>query len=97
MDISRELLRERITRRLFKRLEHGMKEEVMTLVQKNYSDTLLKKCGLEYVALAKYLRGTISEEVMRQEIITTSMQYAKRQQTWNKKYIPIAHMIPVTV
>jgi tRNA A37 N6-isopentenylltransferase MiaA len=33
---------------------------------------------------------------MKQEIITKSMQYAKRQETWNKKYLPIAKVIDVT-
>jgi tRNA dimethylallyltransferase len=96
MDISRELLRDRITRRLYKRLDIGMKEEVEAIVKKGYDERLLKKCGLEYVAISKHIKGITDEEEMKKEIITASMQYAKRQQTWNKKYIPLATLVPIT-
>ena len=95
MDITRELLRDRITQRLLKRLINGMKEEVETIVQRGYDERLLKKCGLEYVAIAKYIKGIINEEEMKEEIVTSSMQYAKRQQTWNKKYLHEAQIIEV--
>jgi tRNA dimethylallyltransferase len=101
MDISRDLLRERITKRAHTRLAHGMIDEATSVIEKIQSthrkeisepiikpDTSLhlRKYGLEYVAIAKHLEGTLSKEEMVTEIINTSMQYAKRQQTWNKKY-----------
>jgi tRNA dimethylallyltransferase len=101
LDISRELLRERITKRLVKRLENGMKEEVEIVVKKLQSQcdqnlsSMLRKLGREYVTISKYLEGKITEEEMEEEVITKSMQYAKRQQTWNKKYIPVAEIITI--
>ena len=96
MSPSRELLRERITARLHKRLKQGMIAEVKTLIKHlGPSSVDMKKFGLEYVTIAKFLEGKISKENMEQEIITKSMQYGKRQDTWNKKYIPIANIISV--
>ncbi len=83
---TRPTLRERITKRLEKRLSVGMTDEVKQIIDKGYTSDSVKKFGLEYVAIAKYLEGAISEEKMKEEIITKSMRYAKRQQTWNKKY-----------
>lgn len=90
---SRELLRERITRRLTSRLNIGMIDEVKNLMNKGYTSSNMKKFGLEYVAISKFIEGVISEEEMKQEIITKSMQYVKRQTTWNKKYEKYAKVI----
>lgn len=90
---SREILRERITKRLEKRLAIGMIDEVKKIIGKGYTSDNMKKFGLEYVVIAKYLENEITEEEMKQEIITKSMQYTKRQQTWNKKYLLIAKII----
>lgn len=101
MNPSRELLRERITRRLEKRLESGMIEEVRDVVQKAQSiygqatNLVVRKFGLEYVTIGRYLKGTLTEAEMKQELITKSMQYAKRQMTWNKKYLSDAIVVDI--
>ena len=95
MKPSRDLLRKRITTRLEKRLLIGMIDEVKGIIQKGYTSQTVKKFGLEYVSISKYLEGTITQEAMKQEIITKSMQYAKRQETWNKRYLPFANIITV--
>ena len=92
---TRETLRARIAKRLETRLEKGMVEEVKDIVKKGYLSLDMRKFGLEYVSIAKYLEDTITEEEMKQEIITKSMQYVKRQETWNKKYLPIATIIKI--
>lgn len=96
MDPTRELLRKRIEERLYKRLALGMIEEAKKLISKNINQTMMKKFGIEYNVIAQYLHNEITEEDMNQKIITESMQYAKRQQTWNKKYLPYATHIDVT-
>ncbi len=90
---SREILRERIQKRLIKRLELGMLEEGEKISAMNFSDIQIKKLGIEYISMNKYLKNKINIAEMMEEIITKSMQYAKRQQTWNKKYIPIVEVI----
>lgn len=96
MQPSRELLRKKVARRLEKRLNTRMLEEVQTLISKNIPKNALKKFGIEYVIIAQYINKEIDEETMKQEIVTKSMQYAKRQDTWNKKYLPYATIINVT-
>ncbi len=93
MEASRELLRTRITQRLEKRLQQGMVQEVKDVMQKGYTSETMKKFGLEYVAIGKFLEGIVTEQEMKQNLITISMQYAKRQDTWNKKYLPYAKII----
>lgn len=93
MSPTRELLRERITKRLINRLNIGMVTEVKNVTKQGYTSNDMKKFGLEYVTIAKFIEGIISEDEMKEEIITKSMQYAKRQQTWNKKYESNAEII----
>lgn len=95
MNPSREILRERITKRLEKRLAHGMIEEVKDIMKKGFTSEGMKRFGLEYRSIGNFLEGGLTEENMKEEIITTSMQYAKRQETWNKKYLSLAMMIEV--
>ena len=95
MQPTRELLRERITKRLEKRLVLGMVDEVKQVMEKGFDSTQMKRFGLEYEIIGKYLEGSLAEEEMETELINKSMQYAKRQQTWNKKYLPFANVINV--
>jgi tRNA dimethylallyltransferase len=95
MQASRELLHTRITQRLEKRLQQGMIEEVKNIMQQGYTSETMKKFGLEYTSIGKFLEGILTEEEMEQDLITISMQYAKRQETWNKKYLPFAKIIEV--
>ena len=96
MHPSKEALRDRIERRLEKRLRLGMIDEVKQLTEKGFSENEMKRFGLEYVTIAKYLEGKLSLEDMKQELITKTLQYAKRQDTWNKKYLPLAKLVEVT-
>jgi tRNA dimethylallyltransferase len=73
-----------------------MIQEVKTVMQKGYDAASMKRLGLEYAIIGEYLEGTISEEVMKEKIITKSMQYAKRQETWNKKYSHIEIKVDIT-
>ncbi|MEI6811028.1 MAG: tRNA (adenosine(37)-N6)-dimethylallyltransferase MiaA [Candidatus Nomurabacteria bacterium] len=84
---TREILRERITKRLEKRLAIGMLEEGEKISKLNLFDSQIKKLGLEYYSMNRYFKEEINIDQMKEEIITKSMQYAKRQQTWNRKYI----------
>ncbi len=90
---DRKILRERIEKRFDKRIKLGMINEVKNLMNKGYTSEQMKKFGLEYVTIAKFIERIISEEEMKNEIVTRSIQYAKRQSTWNKKYESIAKII----
>lgn len=90
---SKELLLKRIEKRLEKRLQEGMLEEGKELLVHHFSDTKIASLGLEYSWMNKYLTNDCSYEIMKKNIITKSWQYAKRQMTWNKKYLPLATII----
>lgn len=83
--ISKEALHENIIKRLDDRLSRGMIEEVQTLHQNGLSYERLKELGIEYQYIGEFLQEKISHEEMRTQIITKSMQYAKRQMTWLKR------------
>lgn len=92
---SRELIRNRIEKRLLSRLDHGMLDECKKLVERGVTHEELEKLGLEYRYMSRHLRGEISRDQMIEELKNKICQYAKRQDTWNKKYLPIAKIVEV--
>lgn len=81
LEISRELRREKITRRLKARLEEGMIEEVRTLLTKVPAERLIRY-GLEYKYVTLYCIGELSYEEMFRQLEIAIHQFAKRQMTW---------------
>lgn len=92
---SRELLRKRVTLRLTMRLGSGMIDEVRHIMEQGYTSEGMKKFGLEYATIGKFLEGKRTEDQMIDDLTNKTMQYAKRQETWNKRYAPHATRIEV--
>ncbi len=82
VDISRELRREKISRRLRQRLDEGMVEEVRGLIDSGVSPENLIYYGLEYKFVTEYLIGKTSYADMVRSLETAIHQFAKRQMTW---------------
>ena len=82
IDIDRELRREKITRRLKARLDHGMVEEVRALLDEGIPAEDLIYYGLEYKFLTEYLTEQLSYDEMFQRLEIAIHQFAKRQMTW---------------
>lgn len=82
VDINRELRREKITRRLKKRLEEGMVDEVKSLLAEGIHPDDLIYYGLEYKYLTLYAIGKLSYEEMFYQLEIAIHQFAKRQMTW---------------
>lgn len=82
VDINRELRREKITRRLKKRLEEGMVDEVKSLLAEGIHPDDLIYYGLEYKYLTLYAIGKLSYEEMFHQLKIAIHQFAKRQMTW---------------
>ncbi len=83
LDVSRELRRERITRRLHKRLEEeGMVAEVQGLLDRGVPAEALISYGLEYRYLTLYLTGQMSYDEMVRQLEIAIHQFAKRQMTY---------------
>ena len=82
---DREIIRQRITKRLKERLENGMIEEVKKLLEKGISPAKLKSYGLEYKFITLYILGEIKKDEMIQKLNTAIHRFAKRQMTWFRK------------
>ena len=82
IDISREIRRDKITKRLRQRLDEGMIEEVKNLLDEGISPDDLIYYGLEYKYLTLYVIGRITRESMFQQLEIAIHQFAKRQMTW---------------
>ena len=82
---SREILYDRINRRVDIMLEKGLIEEVKQLYKK-YGDELRTSVqGIGYKEVIDYLNGMYSKEEMIEKIKMETRRYAKRQLTWFRK------------
>lgn len=82
LDIDRETRRERISHRLRERLEHGMIDEVRSLLAEGVSADDLIYYGLEYKYLTLHAIGEMSFDEMFRQLEIAIHQFAKRQMTW---------------
>lgn len=82
VDISRELRREKITKRLRQRLDNGMVEEIRGLLNRGIPAEDLIYYGLEYKYVTEYVIGKSSYEEMFCQLEIAIHQFAKRQMTW---------------
>ena len=82
VDISRELRREKITKRLRQRLDNGMVEEIHGLLNRGIPAEDLIYYGLEYKYVTEYVIGKSSYEDMFRQLEIAIHQFAKRQMTW---------------
>lgn len=84
IETPREILYDRINKRVDKMLEEGLIDEVKSLLEKyNFSLTALQ--GLGYKEVKEYLDGETSYEEMVEKLKIETRRYAKRQLTWFRK------------
>lgn len=82
---EREMIRQRITERLKKRLDSGMIGEVQSLLASGLKPEQLTFYGLEYRYLTDYVTGKIGYDEMFRLLNTAIHQFAKRQMTWFRR------------
>jgi tRNA dimethylallyltransferase len=80
-------LKELIKKRLLKRLDEGMIEEIKKLKANGVPSKRLEDFGLEYRWINRYLENKISYEEMIESLYHDICQYAKRQMTWIRNKI----------
>jgi tRNA dimethylallyltransferase len=85
LHFERAEIRARITERLKKRLESGMTDEVVKLLQSGLNAEQLMFYGLEYKYLTLFVTGKISYVEMFSHLNTAIHQFAKRQMTWFRR------------
>lgn len=82
---ERTHLYERINRRVDIMVESGLLDEVRTLKEKGYADTLVSMQGVGYKELLLYLNGENSFDESVELIKKNTRHFAKRQLTWFRK------------
>ena len=85
IDYSREIIRNRITKRLLNRLENGLIKEVQDLIRDGITNSKLESLGLEYKYISLYLQKKLNEEELEKKLETAIHRFAKRQMSWYKR------------
>ena len=83
IDVERDILRERISKRTNKMLESGLLDEICYLEQK-YSRLPHAMGSIGIVEVLEYLDNKVTKEEMCENISIHTGQLAKRQQTFNR-------------
>ena len=85
IDISMDILRERIYQRIIERIEAGMIDEVVALHSHGLTYKRMEDLGLEYRYISRYLQGLLSKDEMITQLNFKIGQFAKRQRMWLKR------------
>ena len=83
---DREILYDRINKRVDIMMENNLVDEVKNLLNMGYSKDLISMQGIGYKEIIKYLEGEYSLDEAVEIIKRDSRRYAKRQITWFKRY-----------
>ena len=84
IDIERNILYDRINKRVDIMIKNGLIQEVENLLKK-YDEFPTAMQGLGYKEVVQYLKGEISKQEMIEKIKQETRRYAKRQLTWFRK------------
>ncbi len=82
---EREVLYDRINRRVDQMLEQGLVDEVKRLLDRGYAKDLVSMQGLGYKEIIPYLEGECTLEEAVSVIKRDTRHFAKRQLTWFKR------------
>lgn len=85
IDWPRDVLYERINRRVDLQIERGLIEEVKSLLAAGYSKKLPAMSSIGYRQLIAYLEGECSLDEALQQIKNDTHAYARRQLTWFRR------------
>lgn len=89
LDMDRQILYERINKRVEKMFEEGLLQEVQGLLSNGvtFDDPPMK--GIGYREFEPYFKNECSLEEVKEMIQRNSRRYAKRQWTWLKHQFPV--------
>ena len=97
LNMDRNLLYDRINKRVDIMIKNGLIDEVEKILKK-YNEFPTAMQGLGYKEVVEYLNGKYSKEEMTEKIKMETRRYAKRQLTWfrkNKQAIWIDALKPI--
>ena len=84
LDWDREILYQRINKRVDIMIQKGLIQEVEKILQK-YHEFPTAMQGLGYKEVVQYIQGELTKEEMIEKIKMETRRYAKRQMTWFRK------------
>lgn len=84
IDMARDVLYERINKRVDIMIKQGLIQEVEEILHK-YKEFPTAMQGLGYKEVVEYIYGEVSKEEMIEKIKKETRHYAKRQLTWFRK------------
>ncbi len=84
IDMDRQILYDKINKRVDNMVEKGLIEEVQELYNK-YQEFPTSMQALGYKEIVEYIKGQVSKEEAIEKIKMESRRYAKRQLTWFRK------------
>lgn len=85
IDVPRDILNDRIARRVDRMWEQGLVQEVRTLRAAGLEQGLTASRALGYAQVLAFLRGEISESTARDATVTGTRKFARRQDQWFRK------------
>jgi tRNA dimethylallyltransferase len=88
LDPPRELLRQRVEARTDAMLGAGLVEETRAVLARHPAGVPALR-GIGYRQAVRVLRGELDLEAARRDIVTETMQYAKRQRTWFRRQVQV--------
>jgi len=83
--LERQEVKKRITMRLKERLENGLIEEVVSLLNSGLQPQQLLFYGLEYRFVTQYVTRKIDYSTMFEKLNIAIHQFSKRQMTWFRR------------
>lgn len=85
INMPRDILYDRINKRVDIMLEKGLIQEVEELYKKYGEKLITSMQAIGYKEVVEYLKGNCSKEEMIEKVKMETRRYAKRQLTWFKK------------
>ena len=82
IDVERDMLRNRIQQRCHKMIDEGCIEEVKDLWDRTSDRFYPIHRAIGFQEIKRFLEGNLTLEQAIEEIVNSTCQYAKRQQTW---------------
>jgi len=84
LEMDRDILYQRINKRVDIMVENGLIEEVKSLLDKDYDRNLVSLQGIGYKEIIDYLEGKTTKQDAIDILKTNTRRFAKRQFTWFK-------------
>ncbi|KKP65379.1 MAG: tRNA dimethylallyltransferase [candidate division WS6 bacterium GW2011_GWE1_34_7] len=85
LDTQKEILKERVRKRIEKMFDNGLLEENINLLKKGYTYNDKGMNSIGYIEFKEYFEKKISLEDVKEKIYSNTLSYIKRQKTWFRR------------